>query len=56
MPPTVGGVVGGLTEAVAASRDYPARATASRVHWSTSWSQSFPDELLDRIGRALWSS
>ena len=56
VPPTIGGVAGGLTEAVAASRDYPARAAASRVQWSTSWSLSFPDELLDRIGRALWSS
>ena len=55
VPPSVDGIAAGLRDAASASRDYAARAAASRVNWSASWAESFDDGLLDRIASALWA-
>jgi hypothetical protein len=52
--PSVEGVAAGLREAVAGVPDFAGRAEASRVGWSSSWDDSFSDELLDRIASRLW--
>jgi hypothetical protein len=36
------------------AEDVAARARGSAVHWSSDWNESLPDELLDRLARALW--
>jgi glycosyltransferase involved in cell wall biosynthesis len=53
--PSVEGIVAGLREAAARVHDYGGRVGASRVRWSRSWDESFPDELLDRVIAALQS-
>jgi glycosyltransferase involved in cell wall biosynthesis len=47
--PSVQGVVAGLREAAARVDHYAERVQASRVSWSRSWDDSFPDALLDRV-------
>jgi glycosyltransferase involved in cell wall biosynthesis len=53
VPPTVGGVVGGLRNAVAAVDDYATRVQASDVNWSRDWSTSFDERLLGEVLAAL---
>jgi glycosyltransferase involved in cell wall biosynthesis len=47
--PTVDEIVSGLREAVDGSADPARRVSGSRVNWSRSWSESFPDQLVERL-------
>jgi glycosyltransferase involved in cell wall biosynthesis len=47
--PTAAGVAGGLRAAVQGVADVGRRSAGADVRWSTQWTQSFPDEMLDRI-------
>ncbi len=49
VPPTVDGVFDGLRQAVGQSDDYERRVQGARVHWSTSWEQSFHAGVMARI-------
>ena len=51
--PTVDGVVRGLREASAAASDYDRRARGSRVAWSTDWSSSFDDRVMNAVREFL---
>jgi glycosyltransferase involved in cell wall biosynthesis len=51
--PSVRGVVDGLIDAVAASTDVEHRVQGSAVDWSSEWSRSFDEQLLERVERAL---
>ena len=54
VPPSPADVAAGLRAAVIRAEDFAARARGSAVHWSSDWNESLPDELLDRLARALW--
>ena len=47
--PTVEEIVSGLHEAVEGSANPTRRVSGSRVNWSRSWSDSFPDQLVERL-------
>jgi glycosyltransferase involved in cell wall biosynthesis len=54
VPPSPADVAAGLRAAVGRAEDFAARADGSAVRWSSDWNESLPDELLDRLTRALW--
>jgi hypothetical protein len=51
--PTVEAIAAALRSAAAGAEDVSSRLGGATTRWSTSWEQSFPDELLDRIMLAL---
>ena len=51
--PTVEAIAAALRSAAAGAEDVSSRLGGATVRWSTSWEQSFPDELLDRVMLAL---
>jgi len=51
--PTVEAIAAALRSAAAGAGDVSKRLSGAGVDWSTSWEQSFPDELLDRVMGAL---
>jgi hypothetical protein len=52
-PPTVDGVAAALHAAAASADDVERRITGAAVHWSRSWDETFPPELLDRVVELL---
>jgi glycosyltransferase involved in cell wall biosynthesis len=54
--PSVEGVARALAQAAAAVADADGRARGSQVRWSRSWSESFPDPLLDLLLSKLRAS
>jgi hypothetical protein len=51
--PTVAAICSALVRATASVTDYEARVSGTRVNWSRSWQESFPDELLADVTRLL---
>jgi glycosyltransferase involved in cell wall biosynthesis len=51
--PSVGGIAAAIQIAAAAAGDTRRRLEGAGVDWSTSWVQSFPDEMLERICAVL---
>ncbi len=54
-PPTISGIARGLGLAAARAEDFDARVRDSRVSWSREWTESFPDQLIDRVAGLLGS-
>jgi hypothetical protein len=51
--PSPDGIVAGLRASLDAVDDFGRRAAGSGVHWSRSWEESFPVELLNKVADAL---
>jgi hypothetical protein len=51
--PTVEGIAAGIREAVAGAGDAERRARGAHVAWSRNWSESFADELMERVAVLL---
>jgi glycosyltransferase involved in cell wall biosynthesis len=51
--PTAGSIADALASAAAGAEDAERRLRGAAVAWSTTWEESFPDELLDRLVAAL---
>jgi hypothetical protein len=47
--PTIEAIAAALRDAAAGVSDARRRLAGASVAWSTSWGESFPDELLDRV-------
>ncbi len=52
-PATIDGVAGALVRAAAAVDDVERRTAGTAVNWSLDWTQSFDDELVDRVASQL---